>query len=124
MVPNKEKPALQGEVVNSEWLELMSASRKDFVKRLFGVFIREEPKRVKSIEKAFHNNDLNSLSFLAHSLKGAAATMGTERVRNLCASLDKAAKNSDMENAGLYVQILGEEMDKVYVFMNNYLSKE
>lgn len=117
----KNLPDLQGEVVNKEWLELMSASRKDFVKRLFRVFIKEEPKRVESILQAMADQDFSSLGYLAHSLKGAAATMGTDRVRDLCTALDKAAKSSDLKAANSYVAKLPEEMDKVYVFMNDYL---
>jgi histidine phosphotransfer protein HptB len=77
--------------ISEEWLERFSR-RPDFLKRLFEVFLAEEPRRVEAIRAAVANRDQMLTGFLAHALKGAAATMGMERLSDACRLLEQTAK--------------------------------
>lgn len=110
------------EVVDSKFLESM-AGKQAFLKRMFTVFISQEPKRMESIKQAFEKQDVQQLRHLAHSLKGGAATMGVERVRECCLLLENASKANDLTAAQDHLSCLETEMRDAYAFMFNYLAE-
>ncbi len=72
------------DVINKNWLDSMASTKKEFLTKLFSVFLRDEPARVLKIREALESEQMDELKYLAHSLKGAAATMGADRVRDAC----------------------------------------
>ena len=112
----------QKEVVDSKFLESMAA-KQPFLKRMFTVFISQEPKRIQEIREALKSQDIERLRHLAHALKGGAATMGVERVRECCLQLENASKVNDMNAALTHLDALESEMRHAYAFMFNYLAE-
>ncbi len=110
------------EVIDSHFLESMSG-KQPFLKRMFTVFISQEPKRIQQIREALDSQDVERLHHLAHSLKGGAATIGVERVRECCLNLEKASKAKDMDAAMSHMSTLENEMRHAYAFMFNYLAE-
>lgn len=100
--------------IDTDWLTRMCSTKPDFLRRLFEVFLTEEPRRVDALEAATTKGDMEMVRYLAHSLKGAAATLGMERVRDACRELEMAAKAG--ENAGFAPCLarIRAEMDAVY----------
>lgn len=85
--------------IDAAWLERMRSTKPAFLRSLFEMFLTEEPKRIRRLSEAVARADLEQVRYLAHSLKGAAATMGMERLRDACRELEFAAKAG--ETAGL-----------------------
>ncbi|MBG0789261.1 MAG: Hpt domain-containing protein [Desulfovibrionaceae bacterium] len=112
---------MEKEIVDSKFLESM-AEKRPFLKRMFTVFISQEPKRINEIRDALNSRDVERLRQLAHSLKGGAATIGVERVRECCLNLENASKAHDMEAAQNHMGELEIEMRHAYAFMFNYLA--
>lgn len=110
------------QVVNPKFLESMTG-KTPFLKRMFTVFISQEPKRLEAIRDALETRDVEKLRHLAHALKGGAATMGVERVRDCCLLLENASKISDMDAARTHLRDLETEMRRAYAFMFNYLAE-
>ena len=110
------------EIIDSKFLESM-AGKQPFVKRMFAVFISQEPKRIQEIKDAFKSHDVERLRHLAHALKGGAATMGVQRVRECCLKLEKASKAEDMSAVTEHIDALESEMRHAYAFMFNYLAE-
>ncbi len=110
------------EIIDSRFLESM-ASKQPFLKRMFTVFISQEPKRIQEIRDALQAHDVERLRHLAHALKGGAATMGVERVRDCCLLLENASKVDDMKAAQTHLNDLESEMHNAYRFMFNYLAE-
>lgn len=110
------------EVIDSRFLESMSG-KQPFLKRMFTVFISQEPKRIQEIKDALKSQDVERLRHLAHALKGGAATMGVERVRDCCLLLENASKAEDMNAAQNHLDCLESEMRSAYQFMFNYLAE-
>ncbi|BDQ36017.1 hypothetical protein SYK_03770 [Pseudodesulfovibrio nedwellii] len=110
------------EIVDSKFLESMSGKRP-FLKRMFTVFISQEPKRIQEIKDALQSQDVERLRHLAHSLKGGAATIGVDRVRECCLNLEKASKAKDMKAALTHLDSLEKEMRNAYAFMFDYLAE-
>ena len=113
---------MEKEIVNSKFLESM-ANRRPFMKRMFTVFISQEPKRLQEIKDALDSRDVERLRHLAHSLKGGAATIGVDRVRECCLQLENASKADDMDEALIQFGYLENEMRNAYAFMFNYLAE-
>ncbi|WP_027722627.1 Hpt domain-containing protein [Maridesulfovibrio zosterae] len=109
------------EVINTEWLDSMASTKKEFLTKLFSVFIRDEPARVLKIREALESKQMDELKYLAHSLKGAAATMGADRVRKACLDLEYSARDEDEEQALNNILTLEIEMKLVYDFMTEFI---
>ncbi len=109
------------EVINKDWLASMAATKKEFLIKLFTVFLRDEPERVHKIRDAFEAGQMDELKYLAHSLKGAAATMGADRVREACLNLEHSALDGDKELSEQNLHTLEHEMKLVYDFMSDFI---
>ncbi|CCH47580.1 Hpt domain-containing protein [Pseudodesulfovibrio piezophilus] len=110
------------EVIDSKFLDSM-AGKQPFLKRMFTVFISQEPKRIQEIKDALGSQDVERLRHLAHALKGGAATMGAGRIRDCCLLLERASKAKDMNAAQSHLSELELEMRHAYAFMFNYLAE-
>jgi FOG: HPt domain len=104
-----ERPA-----INPAWLADMRARKPDFLRRLFEVFREDEPKRMAALEAAVAGADLERTRYLAHSLKGAAATLGMEPLRDACRSLEFVAKDEDTTGLPAALDLVRGEMERVY----------
>lgn len=103
-----------------QWMDKMEG-KDAFVQRLFSVFIAEEPKRVEQIRTALAERDTDQLAYLTHSLKGSAATMGAEQLRESCLALELAAREGDVARSDACFEELEERIDEVYAFMKSRL---
>ncbi|WP_081859044.1 hybrid sensor histidine kinase/response regulator [Desulfohalovibrio reitneri] len=112
------------EVMDREWLERMRRSRAGFLRRMFDVFQREEPARLEEIREAAEREDFNRLSYLAHSLKGAATTLGAMSVGESAKRLDLAAREHDRRAVTDNLATLERDMDNLLNFMREYLAEE
>lgn len=78
--------------INADWLERMRATKPDLLRELFAMYLADEPKRLAALCDAVAKGDLELVRYHAHSLKGAAATMGLERLCDACRELEDAAR--------------------------------
>jgi histidine phosphotransfer protein HptB len=100
--------------IDAEWLERMQRTKPAFLRELFSMFLTEEPKRLATLCVAVAANDLEQVRYLAHSLKGAAATLGLLPLRDACRELEFAARDSLAE--GLAEGLAGIENEAEAVF--------
>ncbi|NEP77080.1 MAG: response regulator [Okeania sp. SIO3B3] len=107
--------------VDREWLDKMLAGREDFLKRMFSVFLAEEPKRLDKLRQALEDMDMEQLRFLGHSTKGASATLGASGARDHAHALELAAQSGDGEAVKTAHNLLHEEMQRVFGFMRRFL---
>jgi HPt (histidine-containing phosphotransfer) domain-containing protein len=111
------------EVIDKEWLERMASTRKEFVKRMFGVFVTEEPKRLEKVKAALALGDFAELKFLAHSIKGAASTLGAEPTRTAAAALECAARENNHTDSEACCVLLDEELGRLTAFMQKFIDE-
>jgi histidine phosphotransfer protein HptB len=103
--------------INIQWLERMRATKPMFLRALFGNFLDEEPKRLAALSEAVAKADMEQVRYLAHSLKGAAATLGMERLRDVCRELEFAAKDSVTDAFPAHLGRIDQEMSAVFAVM-------
>ena len=87
--------------INAEWLARMRSTKPQLMRSLFGMFLADEPVRLTTLAEAVAQGDLKLTRYHAHSLKGAAATMGMEPLRDACRELEFAAKAEPADVAAL-----------------------
>ena len=109
-----------------EWTELLDKARGNtgFLMRLFGAFVNEQPTNLAAIREALETPDLAHLAFLAHSLKGAAATMCAPALRDASHDLERAARADDQPRAARALDALARNLDTVLAAMRAKLSAE
>ncbi|NCD24002.1 MAG: Hpt domain-containing protein [Deltaproteobacteria bacterium] len=77
-----------------ETLERMSGD-KELLVNLFALYQTDAPKKLENIAQSAAETDYVLVGRLAHSLKGASATVGAARMCQLAIALEQAAKASD-----------------------------
>jgi HPt (histidine-containing phosphotransfer) domain-containing protein len=103
--------------INPEWLARMQRDKPVFLRELFTVFLAEEPKRLAAIGAAVQAGDLPLVRHHAHSLKGAAATLGLEPLRDAARELEFAARDGRAETLEPGVSAIRARMDEVFAAM-------
>lgn len=79
-----------------ETLERMSGDR-ELLASLFQLYIDDAPKKLRSIEEFASQGEFYQIERIAHSLKGASATVGAARLCGIAAELEQAAKAGSQE---------------------------
>jgi two-component system sensor histidine kinase RpfC len=84
-------PASAAEIVNAETLAHLEelGSTPDFLERLVGVFVADSLSLLAKMEVAVAARNFGEFRSLLHAMKGSAASIGTERLTRICASLGK-----------------------------------
>ena len=104
-----------------ETLERMSGDR-DLLVSLFQLFVSDVPKKMEKIEACTGQKDLYGVERTAHSLKGAAATVGASRLCLLAAELEKTAKAGSWEDIERLRQDLAGVCGQTLEAMNDFCS--
>lgn len=115
---NEDQPLSQA------WMDEMMAKRPTLVFRLFEAFLDDEPKRLEQVRAALAARDTERVRFLAHSMKGGAAALGADALRQCCLDLEMAAREDRLNEAGPLLQALALEMERVFDFMRRSLGRD
>ncbi len=81
----------------------------------------EQPTSWKPSGRPLARADFDQLTFLAHSLKGAAATMCAPCLRQASHDLEQAARDRDAPRAGVAFAALEEKLREVVLAMRERL---
>lgn len=102
--------------INAEWLARMRSTKPELLCTLFGMFLADEPKRLADLAEAIAKGDFELARYHAHSLKGAAAVMGMEPLRDACRALEFATKETPCTAPALAEALALVEREAVVVF--------
>jgi two-component system sensor histidine kinase RpfC len=99
------------EIVNAETLTHLEdlGSTPDFLERLVGVFVADSLSLLAKMEAAVAARNFGEFRSHLHAMKGSAASIGTERLTRLCASLSKYTDAELRLQASGLMRSLGEE---------------
>ena len=79
------------------------------LKEMLDLFKADTPDRIRAIEATLATSELVDMADVAHSIKGAAGTMGAPRLRAIAAELEGAGrKGSFAVDPGLLLEQLKE----------------
>lgn len=81
-----------------------------FVSRLIEQFLRDAALQISELHAAAARGDLDRVRANAHSLKGAASTIGGQRLASLCTQLERhAARHSNVAVLSTLTSEIGQE---------------
>ncbi len=101
------------EIVNAETLTHLEdlGSTPDFLERLVGVFVADSLSLLAKMEAAVAARNFGEFRSHLHAMKGSAASIGTERLTRLCASLGKYTDAELRLQAAGLMRSLSEEFE-------------
>jgi CheY-like chemotaxis protein len=73
--------------------------RASVLRDLADLFLRDARPKLMTMVTALDAKDLAALASIAHSLKGSASNLGARRLAEICATLEKSAKASEVDSA-------------------------
>lgn len=79
---------------------LQKPGRPDLLKELIALFIESTADNMKTLRTAVTNNDLETVSRIAHILKSSAANLGANKLSQTCYELEKIG-NTEIASAQL-----------------------
>jgi len=103
--------------INAEWLARMRSMKPDFLARMFEIYLADEPKRFADLCAAVVSGDMVQTNYLAHSIKGAAATLGMERLCDACRDLEHSARDGETQLLAGQLKLVEREMEAVFAVM-------
>ena len=96
-------------------------SGREFVERLFGIFLSDNVVLLKKIETALVARNPGEFRNHLHAMKGSAASLGADRLTRLCTVIGRLSDNElKLQSAGL-VKSIGDEFAAVRVEAEAYL---
>ena len=96
-------------------------STPDFLERLIGVFIADSQSLLAKMEAAIAARNFGEFRAHLHAMKGSAASIGTERLTRLCATLGKYSDAElRLQSAGL-MRSLTEEFELGRTALEHYV---
>ena len=110
-------------ILNEQWLLEKARGNRDFLKKLFAVFVEQQPRKLSDMQEAIAQGDLKEVAFMAHTLKGGAATMGAEVLKDRAYEVEKAAKAGDADLAGREINAMGPELEQTIVAMQEFIGR-
>ena len=101
------EPAILDQVAFMERMGVDEATFKEFLE----LFLDEMESQMTEIAEAVEAKDAKTLERAAHTLKGAAAGMCAERVRDTAFHLEKMGRGGDLSDTGAALTALGREVE-------------
>jgi HPt (histidine-containing phosphotransfer) domain-containing protein len=94
------------------------------LKEMLDLFKADTPDRIRAIEATLASSDLVDMADVAHSIKGAAGTMGAPRLRAIAAELEGAGRKGSFEvDPGLLLEQLKETYADAVVALEAFISE-
>jgi len=110
-------PSDDPEILDFGWLLEKARGNAAFVLKLFAAFVEEKPGIIEAMRQAVTAPDLEKLAFLAHSLKGASATMGAKHLSAMAKALDTAARAGNRDLAAAALEDVEKGLEQVLEHM-------
>jgi len=86
---------------------------RELLEELMGMFTAECSRDMAEIHKSLEARDMKLLERLAHTLKGASATLAAGAVSSAAAALEKQARTGEVGNAEQLLETLRREMGRL-----------
>jgi HPt (histidine-containing phosphotransfer) domain-containing protein len=106
------EPAFEGGVL-SRLADPEHGGEPEFLTELIGLFLTAAPHTLEHLHAALAVDDSAALATAAHHLKGSAANLGANRLKVLCAELERLGRLGSTEGARDLLAQLSAELERV-----------
>ena len=118
-------PARDAHPINRETLAHLEdlGSTPDFLERLFSVFVADSQALLAKMEAAVAGRNFGEFRAHLHAMKGSAASIGTERLTQLCARLGKLSDAELRLQSTRLVASLSQEFEEGRAALEGYIKE-
>jgi len=107
--------------IEIDWQLLMERiSSQELVDEIVPIFMKDNTERMKMLSQAVEKNDEREIKFYAHSIKGAAATIGATGISEIARQLEAAVR--DLDNSKY--KSMFQELSVRFIRLVDFLSKD
>ncbi|MBD3287342.1 hypothetical protein GF337_00925 [candidate division KSB1 bacterium] len=89
-----------------------------FYKSITGVFLKTTRENIENIRHAIKNDDMEKIRFSAHYIKGGAANIGAEEIREIAAKIESMEKDVISVRLESLLQAVETEMKRLNDFIS------
>lgn len=86
---------------------------REILREVIDVYLEDLSEMMKTLDAAFGKDDAESVELHAHSLKGASANVGGQRVRAVAYEIEKAGRAKDLDLARSHWEALEQEAERL-----------
>jgi len=106
-----------------DWEELNLSCGKEGAVEILQIFVDSSRDIVHRLEKALNENDAPGVKNASHELRGASASVGSQKMATACKRLEEISKdrNFDLAQATEYFQELKDSFEHVMIFSKKVL---
>jgi len=119
--PSKAATIISDTPIEWEKVEQATGGDNEFALELIDAFATSSKQSLVQIQTALAVNDIAAIQRAAHSLKGAAGSIGAMTSRLLAANLEDAAKNNNTAQAALLFEALRHEIARANEYLHDKL---
>jgi HPt (histidine-containing phosphotransfer) domain-containing protein len=84
---------------------------ENLARKVAGVFLADFPRQIEALLRYLEARDTTNTERVAHTIKGASANVGGERLRTVAFEMEKAAKAGDLNAVTARIAELEAEFD-------------
>jgi CheY-like chemotaxis protein len=106
--PEEEPPVPAVDIKQALWV---TGGRVDMLRRLLDVFQSSIPERIAELRKAVEVRNAEEVRRLAHSIKGASASVGATRLNKVSLELEQLARQEKMDEAAAVFEVLASAFE-------------
>ncbi len=115
--PAAAAPAAQAAAVDMDRLNEMAGGDKDMLRELVDLFNKQTTKQLTQLESAVREKKAEEVRHLAHSCKGASATMGMAPLAAIFFELEKMGRAAVLDGAEKFVTDATREFKRAQEFL-------
>jgi HPt (histidine-containing phosphotransfer) domain-containing protein len=93
--------------------QLNEPGQPDVLAEVLRLFLDDAPRRIQAIVAAVADRDAGALQRAAHTMKGAAGTIGATALQDACRTLEQMGRQQRVEGASIAIADLQREYGRV-----------
>jgi PAS domain S-box-containing protein len=93
----------------------------ELIVEIIKVFLADIPDQIKKLKDFMGKGDITSIERQAHTIKGAAANVGGDRLRAVAFKMEKGARGGNPDDAGSYLAELEKQFEMLHETMSNWI---
>ena len=98
-----------GAVLDMKQAMWVTGGKMGMFKRIATVFLQHMPNRLRELELAVGERDIPEVSRLAHSIQGAAASLGGQRLRQMALQMESQARSGRLDDPDAFFERVEQE---------------
>lgn len=102
-------------------IQEIASGDRDFERELIEIFIASARNHLRALDSALRKRDFSLVEQEAHSLKGASANIGAERMKEIALEIEEVGSTGDLKPALEAFERLKSEFSRVCRCLQDYL---